>query len=142
MEAFRSLCLSLFAPTVIDVPGQMIDTYMETVVPTFAGMGLFIARIDNVEVRSVETLFQAVAGSCNFPRSFGHNWDALKDSLLDFSWMQPRPSGFLLLFRHPELLNWSDLSEFIIVTDRVRMIYAQHRKPFKVLMACHEALPV
>jgi RNAse (barnase) inhibitor barstar len=104
-------------------------------IPAFQENHFFIARLDRRNITNKEELFDGVAESCGFPDYFGHNWAALKDCLLDFSWLERKPLGFILLYRYPELLNWTDMSEFIIVVDRVRMIYAQHNKPFKILMA-------
>lgn len=135
VASLSASCLTLVAPTVIGVPGVLIDQYETALVPIFAGREMLITRIDRQEVRNWEQLVEQIAISCSFPARSGNNWHALKDRLLDFSWFQPTPSGFLLLYRTPELLNWTDLSEFIVVADRVREIYAQHGKPFKVLMA-------
>lgn len=133
-DSFQLACLSLFAPTVIDTPADLIEGHEELIAPLFEGSGIFLARIDLLPIRTRDELFHNVSRACGFPASFGFNWDALKDSLLDFSWMKPKPNGILLVYQKPGLLNWTDLSEFIILADRVRSIYAQHRKPFKVLM--------
>jgi hypothetical protein len=135
VELLRSQCLSLFAPTILDVPAAIIERYEEILVPVFGEKGFFIARLDPRPVTTMRELFDSVAAACGFPERFGRTWHSLKDYLLNFSWMEPKPSGFLLLYRHPEHLNWTDLSEFIILADRVRIIYAEHGKPFKVLMA-------
>ena len=40
-------------------------------------------------------LLAALAAAAGFPPGFGHNWDALADSLADFSW---RPAGGYVLY--------------------------------------------
>jgi hypothetical protein len=135
IELLRSNCRSVFAPTVLDVSAELIDRYQDLIVPVFQEKHFFVSRLDIREVRTALELFDSIAASCGFPDYFGRNWDALKDCLLDFSWVQPKPSGFVLLYRHPELLSWSDMSVFMTIADDVRMIYGQHKKPFKVLMA-------
>jgi hypothetical protein len=135
IDLLRRKCLSVFAPTALDVSAELIDHYEELLVPAFREKHFFVGRLDPREARTAPELFDGIATSCGFPDYFGRNWNALKDCLLDFSWIRPKPSGFVLLYRHPELLNWEDMSLFITVADEVRMIYGQHRKPFKVLMA-------
>lgn len=137
LSSFRAACLSMWAPTVVDTSTRLMDDYVKSIVPLFSDREFFITRIDSEPIRTRVDLFNSVSSACNLPVYFGANWNALKDCLLDFSWMPRKPNGYLLLYRHPELLNWSDLSEFIILCDRVRTIYAQHQKPFKLLMPQH-----
>jgi len=44
------------------------------------------------------TLLLRMATALDFPRTFGHNWDALADSLRDLSWLPS--TGFTLLFEN------------------------------------------
>lgn len=47
-------------------------------------------EVDLAHVHSKHDLLAALAAAGGFPAGFGHNWDALADSLGDFSW---RPAG-------------------------------------------------
>ena len=50
--------------------------------------------VDLSRVRTKAELLAALAGAGGFPAGFGGNWDALADSLGDFSW---RPAGGYVL---------------------------------------------
>ena len=50
---------------------------------------------DLAHVRSKPELLAGLAAAGGFPAGFGHNWDALADSLGDFSW---RPAGGYVLY--------------------------------------------
>ena len=49
-------------------------------------------RLDGRQVASKSDFLQACAEALGFPSYFGHNWDALEDSLRDLSWA-PRNTG-------------------------------------------------
>jgi RNAse (barnase) inhibitor barstar len=67
--------------------------------------GYFAVLVDRAPVFNKETLLHALYQSCVFPASFGFNWDALEDTLLDFSWLEPQPKGFALVFRNFAVLE-------------------------------------
>jgi RNAse (barnase) inhibitor barstar len=60
--------------------------------------GYFAVLVDRAPIFNKETLLHALYQSCVFPASFGFNWDALEDTLLDFSWLDAQPKGFVLVF--------------------------------------------
>lgn len=61
-------------------------------------LGFEVARIDLAGCGDSAALFARFAAALGFPEWFGHNWDALGDSLGDLSW---RPSGgYVLLIEH------------------------------------------
>jgi RNAse (barnase) inhibitor barstar len=62
--------------------------------------GYFAVLVDRAPIFNKETLLHALYQSCVFPASFGFNWDALEDTLLDFSWLDAQPKGFVLVFRN------------------------------------------
>ena len=53
-------------------------------------------RLDGRQIASKSDFLQACAEALGFPSYFGHNWDALEDSLRDLSWA-PSEHGYLLL---------------------------------------------
>jgi hypothetical protein len=67
--------------------------------------GYFAVLVDRAPVFSKETLLHALYQSCVFPASFGFNWDALEDSLLDFSWIDQDVKGYVLVFRNFAVLE-------------------------------------
>jgi hypothetical protein len=48
-------------------------------------------------VRTKEQLLETIAAACDFPPTFGRNWDALADALQDFSWCPSDAYGLHLL---------------------------------------------
>ena len=70
--------------------------------------GYFAVLVDRAPVFDKETLLHALYQSCVFPASFGFNWDALEDTLLDFSWLDQEVTGYVLVFRNFALLENRD----------------------------------
>jgi RNAse (barnase) inhibitor barstar len=50
-------------------------------------------------VRDKRTLLERCAEEFVLPSYFGHNWDALQDSLRDLSWV-PANTGYLVVYDH------------------------------------------
>lgn len=70
------------------------------------------------------SLLAQAARAFSFPGWFGHNWDALADSLGDLSWLDA--PGYLLVLRHADRLEtlapeiWQTLCEILadVAADR------------------------
>lgn len=65
-----------------------------------------VCRIDLDGCADKADLLQRFADAFDFPATFGHNWDALEDSLGDLSWLPA--NGYLLLVDHIDALRRSD----------------------------------
>ena len=61
-------------------------------------LGHEVVRVDLADCVDAPTLIARFARALHFPDWFGHNWDALADSLGDLSWMPA--SGYLLLLEN------------------------------------------
>lgn len=65
-------------------------------------------------------VLKAIAEACDFPATFGGNWDALADNLQDLSW-RPAP-GYVLHLRHAAAAaqglgrEWSTLLQILAET--------------------------
>lgn len=70
-----------------------------------------LAALHVFEIRrpfaSEEEFFAAIAGAMDFSEEFGHNWDALHDSLRDLE-RDPGQRGFVLVVHNAEAL-WREL---------------------------------
>jgi RNAse (barnase) inhibitor barstar len=58
--------------------------------------GLTLFRIDLAQTHDKKSFLTQVAQALRFPKSFGHNWDALNDSLTDLE----SNAGFVLMFEN------------------------------------------
>lgn len=80
-----------------------------------ASMGFLVAAADLAQARDKAGLIDALAAALGFPDTFGHNWDALADSLGDLGW-QPAP-GYMLLLDGIGGLRESVPSDYQILLD-------------------------
>ena len=122
-------CQDVFAPTVIEVEPSVLGR--QEIEKDLDQAGYFVARVDNAPIDK-DTLLRALDQACGFPDYFGFNWDALADSLSDFSW-QPA-NGYILIYEHPEKLNEPDLEIFLDIILEVAQIWAGVNTPFKLLV--------
>lgn len=73
-------------------------------------LGFKVAVVDLASTTNRRALLDAIAVAFEFPPTFGHNWDALADSLADLSWL-PAP-GYMLLLDHADRLREAAPREF------------------------------
>ena len=93
-------------------------------------------------VRDKSGLMSLIAATLHFPPGFGANWDALADSLQDFSWMSA--AGYVLHVRHAEALRQAlgaDWDRLLDVLQATAGYWAERSKPFVVIMDGAEGLP-
>ena len=97
----------------------------------------YVATLDRAPVFGKDTLLHALYQSGEFPAYFGFNWDALKDTLCDFSWL-PVNGGIALIWRNPALLQQrapEAYDTFIEVLDEAAALRANAgAPPLRVLM--------
>ena len=81
------------------------------VLPAVRGLAaLHVFEIRRPFANEVE-FFEAIAASMDFPEEFGHNWDALHDSLRDLE-RDPGQRGFVLVVHNAEVL-WRDTPRIV-----------------------------
>ena len=68
--------------------------------------------LDGAAVLGKADFLAAIAAALAFPAYFGHNWDALADSLTDLSWLAERPR--LLLYDRAEPFMRADPSAWAV----------------------------
>jgi RNAse (barnase) inhibitor barstar len=73
-------------------------------------VGLTRWTVDLAGVKSKEQFLAALAGRLPLPEWFGHNWDALNDSLGELAWEQPQ--GVVLTLAHCADLAHADPESF------------------------------
>ena len=79
-------------------------------------------------------LLRRIAAALSFPDWFGHNWDALADSLEDLSWLPA--TGYLLLLERAQ--DWQtqagdDAAALLDILNEASAQWAEARKPFWAL---------
>lgn len=93
--------------------------------------GLAWLEVDLGNVRSKSALLAAVAGAAGFPAWFGHNWDALRDSLADFSWLPA--AGYVLRLSKTEPASQALAGEWPALIDVLHTVSCDWKargKPF------------
>ncbi|XIG14492.1 barstar family protein [Dehalogenimonas etheniformans] len=76
-----------------------------------------------------------VAKVFHFPVYFGHNWDALKDSLTDLSWKPAK--GYVILITHFQSLKNKMPEDFEVIKEIFRSsasYWKDQGKPFFVIL--------
>jgi RNAse (barnase) inhibitor barstar len=109
------------------------------IISELRSQGYFAVLVDRAPVFNKETLLHALYQSCVFPASFGFNWDALEDTLLDFSWLEEQPKGFALVFRNFGVLEERapNVAETLleIVNDVAKVRKEKMRSPLFIVKA-------
>ncbi len=95
----------------------------DELVDALRGSELLVARI---AFGGKKRLLENIAAALAFPPGFGHNWDALADSLSDLSWREA--PGYVLVFEDPE--PGDDLATLSDVLRSSAEFWAGGDKPF------------
>jgi hypothetical protein len=80
-----------------------------------AGFAYF--HVDGKNITRKEQLLIAVATALHFPKSFGHNWDALEESLVD---LDMDADGFVILYDHIDGLLAAHPDQFETLVEILR----------------------
>ncbi|MDX2090311.1 MAG: barstar family protein [Kofleriaceae bacterium] len=83
-------------------------------------------------------MFDRFAVACGFPAWFGKNWDALLDSLSDWSWQEEMP-GYVLFVVGIEAAEMSaeDVKVFSEILDEASRRMAQDGTPMWICVVGH-----
>jgi hypothetical protein len=97
--------------------------------------GLAVHRIDLSGCADKAGLTRRLADALAFPASFGHNWDALADSLGDLSWL-PAPGHVLLIDRAGDLRDADETAfdTLLDILDQALSAWAAQHTPFFVFL--------
>lgn len=76
---------------------MVAPTPFERIAAQAGAAGWHAARLDGQRITTKGEFLDACAAAFRFPGYFGHNWDALEDSLRDLSWT-PAGNGRLLVY--------------------------------------------
>lgn len=87
----------------------------DTITGAAGDRGMTVARVNLGACRNKSCVLAQFASSLAFPPDFGHNWDALADSLSDLSWLKTR--GCVLLIEHTDGLREARVRDFNTMLD-------------------------
>jgi ParB-like chromosome segregation protein Spo0J len=88
---------------------------------------------DLARVRGKAEVLAALAAAAELPAEFGHNWDALADSLGDFSW---RPAaGYVLYLRNTAAARRALGAEWATLLEVLREVAREWKARGKVFVA-------
>jgi RNAse (barnase) inhibitor barstar len=93
-------------------------------------------HLEGKHIASKAEFLQACAEAMRFPGYFGHNWDALEDSLRDLSWA-PATRGYVVLYDGAGQFAAAQPTDFAVALDILRSAAASWRDtatPMIVLM--------
>lgn len=108
----------------------------------FASAGCAWFNLELARVRDKAALLSECGRALGLPNTFGANWDALADTLQDWSW-QPAP-GYALHLRDVATLSAAAPEDYRQLLDILRDAadyWSQRAKPFVVLVDGDADLP-
>jgi hypothetical protein len=109
--------------------------HVDAVRALVAGGDALWLEVDLERARGKDDVLQAFARVCEFPATFGRNWDALADALQDLSWLPAR--GYVVHLRNGTSaaralgLQWATLLE---VLEAASHYWKARGKPFVALV--------
>jgi RNAse (barnase) inhibitor barstar len=92
--------------------------------------------IDGNCISDKQSFLEAAARALDFPATFGENWDAFYDYLIDLSWLG-KANGYAITFKNAEKFRSVDPHAFAIACDLFRdasVFWEKQRRPMIVLV--------
>jgi RNAse (barnase) inhibitor barstar len=90
------------------------------------GAGYAFFHIDGKNITRKEQLLNHVATALHFPKSFGHNWDALEESLTDLEWIDA--DGYVIYYDHIDGLLETHPDQFETLVEILRDAVAEWKE--------------
>jgi RNAse (barnase) inhibitor barstar len=104
-------------------------------------LGFCFVHLSGLQVVDKSSLLEVLAERLMFPSYFGHNWDALLDSLRDLEWIPAQ--GYIVLYENPSLLyqtTYEDLVTFLEIVISASEFWSDRQVPFHLFLTEGEAL--
>jgi RNAse (barnase) inhibitor barstar len=80
--------------------------------------GFAFFHVDGKTIARKEQLLNHMATTLQFPKEFGHNWDALEDYLTDLDWVDG--DGYLIYYDHIDALLQAHPDQFETLVEILR----------------------
>ena len=93
-----------------------VDVKQVQAIAKRAGFAFF--HIEGKNIQRKEQLLNHVATALHFPKSFGHNWDALEECLTDLEWVDA--DGYILYYDHIDGLLETHPDQFETLIELLR----------------------
>jgi len=103
-----------------------------------AGFAFF--HIEGKNITRKEQLLNHAATAMHFPKSFGHNWDALEECLTDLEWVDAE--GYVIYYDHIDGLLEAHPDQFETLVEILRDAVASWKEdgtPLVVLLSGQKA---
>jgi len=107
IQAVVQLCRIIIGPTFVEVE----QSIMYECIDELRMQGYFVVQIDTIPLKNLDDLLNAFYEKCYFPDYFGFNEAALKDCLVDFSWLPA--AGYIFVFLNIHQLDEKSLRIFL-----------------------------
>ncbi len=129
---------------IMDVEGEpfievdLSDNEVNKLRSVLESNNIYFRVLDFSKVDSKQKLMLEFEKKLEFPEYFGRNWDALKDCLCDFSWVDS--SGFVFLIPHLPNLTLYETHIMMQILDDSRLIWLTvgGRKLFKIIFPLYK----
>ncbi|MGL6236213.1 MAG: barstar family protein [Segniliparus sp.] len=106
-----------------------------------AAEGNIVRFIRGEKATTKADLFDEFAAALQFPFHFGHNWDALSDSLADLDWLGVAFGYYVVIWNADKFLagDADSLQAFASIVQDANVTWTNsQRKPFKVVLQVSE----
>ena len=106
-----------------------------------AAEGNIVRFIRGEKATTKADLFDEFAAALQFPIHFGHNWDALADSLTDLDWLGVAFGYYVVIWNADKFLagDAESLQTFSSIVQDTNVTWTNsQRKPFKVVLQVAE----
>lgn len=80
--------------------------------------GFAFFHIEGKNIESKDQLMNHVATALRLPKTFGHNWDALEESLVDLEWVDD--DGYVIYYDHIDGLLIAHPDQFQTLVELLR----------------------
>jgi len=104
--------------------------------PISNGQGFRKVVINGDNIADKRAFFEATARALDFPDTFGCNWDALYDYLIDLSWLGT-PNSYMITFKNADKFRSADPQAFATALEIFRnatAFWQKLRRPMVVLI--------
>lgn len=102
---------SLFSDVAVAGVHHLPHGPIDDLVAGASAAGCLVLRADLAAARDKEKMLDCIAKALRFPEWFGHNWDALADSLMDMGWLPA--AGYVVILDHCDGIHGCAESDFV-----------------------------